>query len=386
MKARHSALVAVLLLLAAGCSSSDEEGGAGQSAQSRAEHEPAVQGESQVLARVQTGDVQTARAQTGVAIDPAEMSKVAKLEPDEAIERYRQECNAADQSPHCRALRRRVEYLYLDSLLTLRRTGQTLDPQLYRVAARAENPALAIVGLRGLMVVKGPIAAEDQQLITAAMDSPYPGIRHTVMRFGGNIPGVAELSPRIVSDPDAYADLTFLDDSRDAEPDPAVIGSYPGARYRYFASAPTRYWFTTQDTPDKVIAFLTRDGGEALTGDELKAKGAAEAQQAYMKAAMSGDQAKIMEVMKQMATENGVDWAQMLDDVSDTGEIRFIKLAPNHVVAVFADNVLHATSIVAPEPPPAADLAASMIDSEEALDALQERVRQEELISRILGH
>jgi hypothetical protein len=93
-----------------------------------------------------------------------------------------------------------------------------------------------------------------------------------------------------------------------------------------------------------------------------------------------------MEVMKQMATENGVDWAQMLDDVSDTGEIRFIKLAPNHVVAVFADNVLHATSIVAPEPPPAQDLAASLIDSEDAIDALQERVRQEELISRILGH
>jgi hypothetical protein len=385
MNARRSALVAVLLL-AAGCSSSDEEGGAGQSAQSRAESEHAVQGESQVPAKVQTGEVQTIRVQTSVAIDPAEMSKVATLEPDEAIGRYRQECNAADQSPHCHALRHRVEYLYLDSLLTLRRAGQTLDPQLYRVAARAENPALAIVGLRGLMLVKGPIAAEDQQLITAAMDSPYPGVRHTVMQFGGSIPGVTELSPRIVSDPDAYADLTFLDDSRDAEPDTAVIGSYPGARYRYFASDATRHWFTTRDAPEKVIAFLTRDGGEALTGDELKAKGDAEAQQAYMKAAMSGDQDKIMEVMKQMATENGVDWARMLDDVSDTGEIRFIKLAPNHVVAVFADNVLHATSIVAPEPPPAPDLAASIIDSEDALDALQERVRQEELISRILGH
>jgi hypothetical protein len=384
MNARCSALVAVLLLLAAGCSSSDEEGGAGQSAQSKAESEPAVQGESQVPARVRTGDAQTSRVQTGVAIDPAEMSKVAKLEPDEAIARYRQECNAADQSPRCRALRHRVEYLYLDSLLTLRRAGKTLDPQLYRVAARAENPALAIVGLRGLMLVKGLIAAEDQQLITAAMDSPYPGVRHTVMQFGARVPGVAELSPRIVSDPDAYAGLAFLDDSLDAEPDPAVIGSYPGARFRYFASDATRHWFTTRDAPEKVIAFLTRSGGEALTGDELKAKGEAEAQQAYMKAAMSGDQAKIMEVMKQMAVENGVDWAQMLDDVSDTGEIRFIKLAPNHVVAVFADNVLHATSIVAPEPPPAPDLAAVMIDSEDALDALQETIKREELAGRIL--
>jgi len=384
MKARRSTLIAILLLLAAGCSSSEEEGGTGQSAEPRADSEPAIQGESQAPAMVQTSEVHTAKVQTGIAIDPAEMSMVAKLEPGEAIARYRQECNAADRSPHCSALRRRVEYLYLDSLLTLRRTGQTLDPQLYRVAARAENPALAIVGLRGLMLVKGPITAEDQQLITAAMDSPYPGVRHTVMKFGGRIPGVAELSPRIVSDPDAYADLTYLDDSRDAEPDPAVIGSYPGARFRYFASDATRHWFTTRDAPEKVIAFLTRDGGEALTGEELKAKGEAEAQQAYMKAAMSGDQAKIMEVMKQMATENGVDWARMLDDVSDAGEIRFIKLAPNHVVAVFADNVLHATSIVAPEPPPAPDLASVLIDSEDALDALQERVKREELAGRIL--
>ena len=51
---------------------------------------------------------------------------------------------------------------------------------------------------------------------------------------------------------------------------------------------------------------------------------------------------------------------------------------------ITADNVLHATSIVAPEPPPAPDLASVLIDSEDALDALQERVKREELAGRIL--
>jgi hypothetical protein len=373
MNARRSVLVAILLL-AAGCSSSDEDGGAGQTAQP----------EPKAGSAVYDDRPEPATIHNGIAIDQVEVDKVAGLEPDEAIERYRQECNAGNQSQRCRALRRRVEYLYLDALLTLRRAGQKLDPQLYRVAAQAENPQLAVAGLRGLMLVAGPIAAEDQPLIVAGLDSPYPGVRDTVMQLGSRVPGINELSPRIVSDPDAYAGLAFLDDSRDAEPDPAVIGSYPGARFRYFASDPSRHWFTTQDAPAKVIAFLTRDGGEALTGEELKQKTEADIQQAFMKAAMSGDETKIKEVMEHMASQGSVDWARMLDDVSDTGEIRYIKLAPDRVVAVFADNVLHATSIVAPEPPPAPDMP-GMIDSQEALDALQERIKQEELLRRILG-
>lgn len=321
------------------------------------------------------------------AIDADELARVGRLDPDDAIERYRQECNAGDTSQYCRALRRRVEYLFLDTLVSLRKAGEKLDPQLYRVAARAENPRLAILGLRGLLLGSQPVSAEDEQLVVADLDSPYAGVRRTVLQLGARLPSLSGIGSRIAADADPGSSIAFLDESRSPDPDPALAGSYPGARYRYFASDATRHWFTTPDPPEKVIAFLARNGRQALTADEFKAKREADAQQGYMQAMMSGDESRMMAAMQQMTAKLSVDWTSMLGNISDTGEIRYIELAPDQVVAVFDDEILHATSIVAPVPPPAAEAIDYLnTDFEKALEAMQERVELEERIRQVLGH
>lgn len=389
---RGAAAALLVLVLATGCSSDSDSGDGGQTAQPEATSGTAASGAGQDAMKVQAGSADGAPPPLAdSSIDAAVLARIAALEPDDAIEHYRQECNAVVNSPRCRALRRRVEYLFLDALVSLRAAGEKLDPRLYRVAARAGNPQLAIIGLRGIILATGPKSAEDVQLIVAGLDNPYAGVRRTVLESAGSLPSVSNLRSRIAADATASSVITFLDETRDREPDPAVAGSYPGARYRYFASDATRHWFTTPDPPGKVIAFLTRDGKQALTADEFKAKAGADMQQAYMNAAMSGDEKKIMEAMQQMTATSGIDWTTTLQDISGTGEIRYITLAPDHVIAVFADDILHATSIVAPVPPPAqanpfAFDAQHPLDYEKAVEEMHKEAEREDLARQILGH
>jgi len=384
---RHAAAAFLVLGLAAGCGSEKDTGEKGQTAPPKAASGSA-QDASQAQARAgATGGAALPPASPD--IDPTELARVAALEPDEAIGRYREECKAHDVSPRCRALRRRVEHLFLDSLVTMRAAGENLDPRLLRVAARAENPGLAIFGLRGLILGPGPKSAEDEQLILAGLDSPYAGVRRTVLEMAGALPSVARVRPRAARAADASTSIAFLDVSRDREPDPAVAGSYPGARYRYFASDATRHWFTTQDPPEKVIAFLTRDGKQALSADALKAKAAADMQQALMNAAMSGDEKKMAQAMQEATMSAGVDWTRALQDISGAGEIRYITLAPNQVIAVFADEILPATSIVALVPPPVQQVFGldprQPGNYEKTAEEIQKAMERETLVRQILG-
>jgi len=389
MRLRSAAAAFLVLALAAGCGSESDSGKSGQTAQPKAASGAAAPGAGPDAAKAQAGPAASAAVLPAEpAIDPAEIARVAALDPDEAIGRYRQECNARDNSPRCRALRRRVEYLFLDALVSLRAAGEVLDPRLYRVAARAENPRLAIVGLRGLILESEATSAEDQQVILAALDSPYAGVRRTVLTLAAGKPFVSSVLPRAAAETDRSSSLDFLDESRSREPDPAMAGSYPGARYRYFASNATRHWFTTPDPPEKVIAFLTRDGKQALTADAFKAKTAADFQQAYMNAAMSGDEKKIAQAMQQMAASAGVDWTSALQNVSGAGEIRYIALAPDHVIAVFADEILRATSIVAPMPLSAQQALGYdplQLQNEKAVEELQKALERENRVRQILG-
>jgi len=383
----------LLLVLITGCSSDSDDSESRQIAQAEPASETAVAGARQDVQKGQAGPAENAALPVAdLAIDPNELNRVAVLEPDDAIERYRQECNARDYSHRCRALRRRVEYLLLDAMISLRSAGVTLDPQLYRVAARAGNPQLAIIGLRGLMLAAEPVSANDEQLIAAGLDHPYAGVRRTVLELATNLQTVSNMRPRVAAtNPDTSSTIIFLDETRSSEPDPAVIGSYPDARYRYFASNETRQWFTTTDPPEKVIAFLTRDGKQAFTAEALNAKTEVDWQQEYMKAAMSGDETKIAEVMQKMTAPAGLDWTASFKDLTGTGEIRYVELTPDHVVAVFSDDILQATSIVAPLPPaeqenPFAFDAEQSIDFEKALEDVQKQAELEERVRQVLGH
>lgn len=361
----------MFLGLAAGCSSGEDDTGPATGAQ------PAAPATSAVSDSVPPKPVSVAAA----TIDRKELDSAAALTPDELVDRYSAKCNAGNHSQTCQALRRELELRYLDVLLKLRAAHRKLDPQLYRVAAQGEYPQLVVAGLRGLLLVPGTIADDDQKLIVDALNSPYVGVRSTVIQFGSNVPGVAERWPRIASDPDSGG-FAFLDLSRDTAADPAVIGSYPDARYCYFASTDERPWFTTGDPPEKVIAFLTREGGEAFTADGLKTKMQQDASEAMMKAASSGDQNKIMEAMLQST----IDWSRVLDDVNDTGEIRFIPKSGDRMIAVFADNLLHATSIVAVQAPPRRDMPEVPPEVAQSGDLLpyleKEKRRQQELQAR----
>ncbi len=377
------AAVAFLVLgLVTGCGSDKDSGDQARSAPSKAATDS---GQDAAQARAAKG---AALAPADPPIDAAELARVAALDPDDAIGRYRQECNARDQSHRCRALRRRVEHLFLDALVTLRAGGETLDPRLYRVAARAENPRLIMVGLRGLLLGPGPISEEDEQLIVAGLDSPYAGIRQTVLQLAGGLLPVKTVTPRVAIDADRSSSFPYLDESRGREPDLAVAGSYPGARYRHFASNATRHWFTTPDPLEKVIAFLTRDGKQALTADAFQAKAGADMQQAYVNAMMTGDEKKIAQAMQQM-TLGGVDWTSTLRNVSGAGEIRYITLAPDRVIAVFADDVLRATSIVAPVPSPVPHALRAdpqrPLDYEKLAEDMQKTLEQESRIRQVLG-
>ena len=48
-----------------------------------------------------------------------------------------------------------------------------------------------------------------------------------------------------------------------------------------------------------------------------------------------------------------VDWTAPFDSIERAGEVRYVMITPKQAVAVFRDDALNATSIVAPRPPPA---------------------------------
>jgi hypothetical protein len=54
------------------------------------------------------------------------------------------------------------------------------------------------------------------------------------------------------------------------------------------------------------------------------------------------------------------DWSAAFRDVQGAGEIRYVMLAERQAIAVFSDEVLNATSIVAPRPAAAPDLTPDM--------------------------
>jgi hypothetical protein len=281
----------------------------------------------------------------------------APLDPDAVIARFEQECAGGASGSDCRALRRDLELVFFADLLGLRRGGQHLDRELVRAAARARLPQLACFGLRELLFASG-LTSEDERLITDALDSPWRAPREIVRAFvyrrAVPVKGISDLYERDVEAAVGSSAALCVDGGRDPERNPALAGNYPGARYRAFASKPDLGWFTTSDPPEKVLAFLTRGGKSALTADELKAA----RQAAYMDEMVrltSGESASddpdITAKMMELALETSFDWTAPFANIQRVGEIRYVLITPKQAVAVFRDDALGATSIVAPRPP-----------------------------------
>jgi hypothetical protein len=274
-------------------------------------------------------------------------------DPEAAIERYKSECGGDATSAECRALRSDVEAIFLDSLLAVRASREKVDPRWYRLAAASQSPQLACIGLTEL-IWDPKRTPQDETLIAQALDSPYQAVRGAVYLNAGRLrdaAGFPELMKR--AGRFDYRELSgvCLDQGRDPVPSPKWAGKYPGVQFRAFASDESRRWFTTPDAPEKVIAWFEAQGKVARTQQQL----------------MEDGQARYMEEMTKLSADSNVDntdkmmalitgqgsqaqWGQAFQNMEGIGEVKYVMIGANQAIAIFRDDLLKATSIVATEP------------------------------------
>lgn len=364
MKSRLAACA--LMVLASGCGSDPEPAGDALDASVPTDIAPAVPA-AKVSGDFGDWDEPTATPATEPAIPYNPGFRVpepaAPPDPDAVIGRYASECPGGATSDSCRELRVQVEGVFLDALVALRGADQEIDRQWYRIAAAAETPQLACIGLRELILSPGRTAA-DEALIVAALDSPWRSVRGAVLAWGAKVPGVDAIRQREVY---GLASRECIDGGRDPEPGPKWAGGYPGARYRPFASSATRRWFTTPDSLEQVLDFFERAGKPARTADELAADANARFIAEATRISESPDadnEAQLARLMQHLTGQSQTNWSAAFRDVQGAGEIRYVMLAERQAIAVFRDEVLNATSIVAPRPAAAPDLAPDMEQAE----------------------
>ena len=346
---RNPRLICVLLMLvASGCGSGSEP---------TSEEAPALEATAQDARASQraadAGLWAPYAAGREQALPPGILDSV-RADPDAVLARHRQECAKGAASPSCQTLRVAVEYVLLDALVGLRDIGEPLERRWLQAAARAQTPQLACFGLRGLLVAEER-SGEDEALIAAALDSLWRAPRNVVLAYGASAPGMSEMLGRTSRErgqPGSGPELC-IDGSRDPQPNPGLSGRYPGAHYRPFASTSTRRWFTTPDPLEKVLAFFAHQGKPALTADGLKAAQIAKVTELTSQLTMSSEpisDAKMAKYTRELMDIQGTDWSAPFSRLEGTGEIRYVMITPKQAVAVFWDDMLHATSIVATPP------------------------------------
>jgi hypothetical protein len=274
-------------------------------------------------------------------------------DPDTVIEEYSKACKPPNSTPRCALLRNQLEATFLSDLLARRAAGEVLDPALLRAAIRADNPLLVVMGLRGLAKHNN---LTQQEVLWGIEDARY-AVRSTALR----------LAPSQISGPfeqrsDLGAEQTdggWLRAGRDPAPSATDLGvsAYPGAKLRYFATGPRRWFFTTADSPDQVIAFYSKGGKKVLTSAQLKAMAKEKPDPAAMMAAARSDPAAMQREMAKVMTTQAVDWTAGLDGKPGVVEPRFVvveetstfgKVSPSRVVVVFRDELLGVTAVVFP--------------------------------------
>jgi hypothetical protein len=252
------------------------------------------------------------------------------------------------------------DVLYVDLLLSMQ-DGETPPPSAIEVGLAAETPRLRALALQ--LAPQGPARTS---AAVAALDSPYATVREeaaAILRSSGDEKQRRMLDRQASGKRPEYP-------VADAQPDPARLKAkvYPGATYRYFASGPEEAYFSTSDSPDKVVAFYTQGGQKAYSASELKQAMKSRATSAAM------DQSKMMQVIQE-AQKKGQDPAQAMmawqksfsglgSDPTRNFEGKQGVVSPRYipaddmfsrVVVVFRDDLVGATAIAVPLPPLAAD-------------------------------
>lgn len=290
-------------------------------------------------------------------------------DPDEIITRYKRECAAQVRSPECRALRVEVERIFLDALVAMRASRTPVDPRWYRLAATAETPQLACIGLTQ-MIWDPKRTARDEAVIMRALDSSYRGVRAAVLLSAQRLPTLENAIKR--TGKSNYRELYGLcvDDRRDPVPGSKWAGGYPGAKFRAFASDESRRWFTTSDSPEKVSAWFAARGKPARTVEELATDAQAALIEEMTRLSSSPDaandaanQEKMLALLSGQHSE--AQWSQAFQGIEGTGEVKYVMIGANQAIAIFRDEFLQATSIVATQPLPPRDLHPDMEELKE---------------------
>lgn len=275
------------------------------------------------------------------------------FDPDAAVTEFGKSCTPPNKGPRCPLLRRQIEAVYLSDLLERRAAGDTLDPSFYRAALKAENPLLVVLGLRGLAKQHKLTDAD----VSRGIEDPRYAVRTTAVRFAqpAVAAGVEKRGDRAESsDGDGW-----LVGVRDPDPTAADLGAavYPGSKLRYFATGPHRWFFTTTDSPDKVVAFYTKGGKRTVTAADLKKMGTAKPDMAAIMAEAQSDPQALMRMMQDAATTPRTDWTAQLDGQPGVVDPKYVIVAenktfgnvvPTAVVMIFKDEVLGATAVVFP--------------------------------------
>jgi hypothetical protein len=342
---RRLCAVSVGLLLAAACGGKDSP-------------EPA----SQADAVAAESDASAAPDDSAEMIGTTLFFDDEALPTADALKKYEAECSGK-ATAECKRLQWQLEFaLYVDMRELARRNA--LDDELVRVGAAADSPQLKALSL-DRMLGRG-LQPEEQALVVAAFDDPYPRVR-----------AVAQLLARQLPD-EKWVRMTARDSGvrndglsgliAGATLDEKRLGArfYPGAEHWYFASSPTYgEFFTTSDEPQKVIDFYAGDDGEALSGEELTAKieAAKSATQNPMLVAQKMQEAleagedpqKVMASLSAGAMVAAVDWTEGIDGSEGMIAPRYVVLAeeeslgqrvPARVVAVFRDDLMGATGVI----------------------------------------
>jgi hypothetical protein len=304
-----------------------------------------------------TGDV-SSWVESDSASDSAIATTRARLaDPDAVIERYKSECGSGAKSPECRALRLDVEAIFLQSLLTVRSgNSATVDPKWYRLAAASETAQLACIGVNEL-IWDPKRSAQDEALIMRALDSPYPAVRAAVFFSASKVPALGESWKR--SGGFDYRSLSgvCVEDERDAVPGAKWAGNYPGAQFRAFASNASRRWFTTADDPEKVTAWFAARGKPAQTEQQMMEASQAKLMEEMTQLSQNPEEDNTAKIMQLMAGQGAPSqWGAPFRNMEGIGEIKYVMIGANQALAIFRDDVLKATSIVAPRPAEPLDL------------------------------
>jgi hypothetical protein len=353
-----TALVTAVGLLAGGCSNKKSGSGSSTTGSGTAPETAAPTASGSAAPSSGSGSVDTwndlsVRASSSTSqIDHFDLPPppvAGTADADAIIASFEAECPDGGSTTRCRELRADVERVLLEILLTMRDLDHPIDREWYRVAARSQTPQLACIGVRELAMATER-TPDDEAAIVEAMDSPWHSVRSAAFVFETKLPQIADAKARYTWGPD-YGEC--YSGTRDHDPGIMWAGGYPGARFRFVASTPSRRWFTTTDPVDKVLAHFQASGRPSQTIEEIRTAYAAKLQEEMTRLSMSkdpADEAKLMALAQGGGPPVTLDWDRQFSSMTGIGEIRYVMIAANQAIAIFKDDALHATSIVAPKP------------------------------------